>query len=411
MKGAPPFKSVESLEGPAPAGGSYTTAPPSDRGLFGPKGSVLVTEAAKEVVSGSLAHDAPLQLRKKHKAPYADFIPFSTRVLNFVKRNKWPLMFGTFVYVEFVGFGITTVSPQNRVITLRRRVDGKVVKALEYKPPATEVDLQRVGSFSIVDKKLPTMKDLPVTEDRPPFSTRLYNYFSSYFPNPYFSPPDSSASGRNSLQYNRLLYYVHPFADRQAYFLPVDATTKDGRLEVHIALKVLFRPNVVEVPADNPGHPLVGLVEPMFDKVTQREVADWVKNAQYADIMAVPTRRLKSDVTKSLAGFTAGELKAALAASTEAHRRYFQERSAFDAMHGGGGGDESGSGGAPAPVLGPDALDAAETLRRMWTARILEHTRNEIVLEDVLWKMTTREVDVDHDPRADDPLHSTAWQF
>jgi hypothetical protein len=389
-------------------------APPAEPAV-GPSGPAIVKTSA-EIQAGRLGHDAPLQIRRSHKVPYSKHTPWTTRFLGFLRRNWMPICFGTFVYVEFFGFPIarTTAQDNKRVITLRRRFDNKVVAGCEYQPPAKpSAPLERVGAFSIIDKTVASKGEslMPSSADRPPFRVRASEYLQSFFPNPFFNKVNS-ATYSNGLQYNWLLYYVQDYAERKATFLPVDAITKDETVAVHVALKVVFRPETIVIAKDNPGHPFVGLSDAMLDRFAKEEVEKWVRIATGHDIRIAPLRRLNSSRTESLASMTEAELRASVDASTLAHRRYVEEvdeaeRRMLAAA-------EAGTDVVPerTPIQPPvDALGYEETLRRIWVANMLARTKGKVVIEDLLWKMTVTDLMVADPNTPKDPSLSSSWQF
>ena len=364
-----------------------------------------------EIQPGSLRHDAPLQIRREHRDPHAGHQPWSRRMWQFLVRNRYPIAFGTFVYVEFLGFPTVTVTAhdKNRVLALRSHFSGNTVHGIEYRPPAAkDQDLRRAGAFSIVDRKMPSMKDLPIAADRAPFSERLRVYAMSYFPNPFYSRLSETGDGRNTLQYNALLYYVQEFTERTSTFLPIDAVTSDGRLAIHVALKLVYRTWKVYVPADNPGHPGVGFMDPKVDYITKEVIEKWVKEATADDIRAAPQRRIHSSVADSLAGMTGDEMRWSVEKSTMEHGRFLMEcESAAQAAA------EAGEVFDPSTAdikLPATALDKPETLRRIWASQVAKRFGGGFVVEDLMWKFTVTELNVDDD-KSLHPELSSSWQF
>jgi len=365
-----------------------------------------------EIQPGSLRHDAPLQIRREHRDPFGSHVPWTRRMWNFLVRNRYPIAFGTFVYVEFIGFPTVTVTPQDksRVLALRQRITGKTVTGIEYRPPAAkDEDLRRVGAFSIVDRKLPSMRDLPVAADRPPLSQRLREYAWSFFPNPFYSRLSETGEGRNTLQYNAMLYYVQEFTERTTTWLPIDAVTRDGALAVHLALKMVYRTYKVYVPDDNPGHPGVGLMDPKVDYIAKGELEKWIKNATAADIRMAPQRRIHSTVADSLAGYTAQDIIDSVERSTYLHGKFIGEATAAAQAA-----EERGEVFDPeaAGLKRPEgALDETETLRRVWAANVAKRFGSGFVVEDVMWKFSLTEMDLDAADKSNHPELSSSWQF
>ena len=370
----------------------------SDPSSKPPSAAILQAEAAG-IMGPSLRHDAPLQLKRGRKE-IPQGMPITHRLRAFLRRNAGITAVGVFLYVEFVGFPSVTVTPQDhaKVITLRRWWDNKIVAACEYTPPVETNKIVPAGAFSIVDKALPGAAQYAQSDViRPSLSTRLYNYAASYFPNPCWSRLNDSPDGRNTLQYNRLLYYPQNYTKRKTSFLGIDAITKDQKIAVHVAVKMMYRPAVVIVSNENPGAPFIGMSEAVLDIVAKSELGQWIRDATAEDVAYCPQRRLHSE-TGSIAGLTPKEVRQSVEQSTVAHLALQRHAANPDSE--------------PVPEeLARRALSPEETLRRIWTSHIAERMKGRAVIDDIVWKMTL--VQLEHDPnlRIKDPTLSSSWQF
>merc|ERR1711916_353112 len=104
----------------------------------------------------------------------------------------------------------------------------------------------------------------------------------------------------------------------------------------------------------------------------------WIRNGTAEDVRMSPTRRLKSSLGDSLGGMTEEEIRDSVGVSTMAHKRFLMDvqQAEQQLAHNAQVAAETGADpeGVPTPVLGPDALDAPETLRRIWASSVLGRT-------------------------------------